>query len=186
MAIPIQVKAYSVPLKSIKDRAITIKALPTDERKAKFVFHDSHKSLIICKFIAITVKSNLIVSILNDFAADSNRSSLNLQKIDNSFPESSRNRQLPLRIREYRVVPIIIIKIHFIMQSETLFAIIGKIRVQRIRLSSQPGMSTPGPWTTEEEVKFEDVNIKQFSSSNSMAQISDSSTPTSPPDPANK
>lgn len=72
------------------------------------------------------------------------------------------------------------------MQSETLFAIIGKIRVQRIRLSSQPGMSTPGPWTTEEEVKFEDVNIKQFSSSNSMAQISDSYTPTSPPDPANK
>jgi hypothetical protein len=45
------------------------------------------------------------------------------------------------------------------MQSETLFALIGKIRVQRIRLSSQPGCTVPGPWTTEEELKFEDVNL---------------------------
>jgi len=40
------------------------------------------------------------------------------------------------------------------MQSETLFALIGKIRVQRIRLSSQPGTALPGPWSPEEELKF--------------------------------
>ena len=43
------------------------------------------------------------------------------------------------------------------MQSETLFALIGKIRVQRIRLSTQSGTPVSGPWTLEEELKLEDV-----------------------------
>ena len=43
------------------------------------------------------------------------------------------------------------------MQTETLFSLIGKIRVQRIRLSSQQNSSNSGHWTLDEELKLEDV-----------------------------
>ena len=72
------------------------------------------------------------------------------------------------------------------MQSETLFSLIGKIRVQRIRLSSQPNTTVTGPWTPEEEIKFEDVKSRLFSLSNSMVPTLDSSTLTSQPNLASK
>ena len=45
------------------------------------------------------------------------------------------------------------------MQSETLFSLIGKIRVQRIRLSSHHHTSISTPWTIQEELKLEDVHL---------------------------
>ena len=49
------------------------------------------------------------------------------------------------------------------MQSETLFALIGKIRVQRIRLAHCPSNIINNPWTNDEEYKFYSVSSVIYS-----------------------
>lgn len=56
------------------------------------------------------------------------------------------------------------------MQSETLLSLIGKIRVQRIRLAQQPKHSLACPWTTDDEIKFYEVAFCSSSYYNSMGQ----------------
>jgi len=58
------------------------------------------------------------------------------------------------------------------MQSETLLALIGKIRVQRVRLNPSTSSSLPTPWTYQEEFKLEEVSHLSLSSSIFMALTS--------------
>lgn len=66
------------------------------------------------------------------------------------------------------------------MQSETLFSLVGKIRVQRIRLAQQAAPTLTCPWTAEESIKFYEVISNKISSLNFTELILDSSRRTSP------
>lgn len=72
------------------------------------------------------------------------------------------------------------------MQSETLLSLIGKIRVQRIRLAQHPKHSLTCTWTTDDELKFYEVAICSGSCLNSTEPTSLSSKPTSLPIRANR
>jgi len=59
------------------------------------------------------------------------------------------------------------------MQSKTLFSLVEKIRVQRIRLNNHAHPSAyTGPWTPEDELKFIEVDISLTSWLNSTGQTS--------------
>lgn len=63
------------------------------------------------------------------------------------------------------------------MQSETLFSLIGKIRVQRIRLAQRPVSPIATSWTANEELKFYEVLPYTLSSSNFMEPTTPSFKP---------